>query len=190
MSDRQPDQAELDAQELHNRDCPTCAKAFRQPDQRLADLKDRLNTVLRWPERLKDSQYEAARDALVDIGELEAELAAREQEKAEMALQNNRLLRVLRDTEQQLQDAQTENAALRGVLAEVLREQAKQLDVILARLQRLKDSASVSVPPQRDVVRDALERLVADLETNSEAGAPDYAHDALKQSVPSQDTNE
>ena len=33
--------------------------------------------------------------------------------------------------------------------------------------------------PALEKARDALERLVADLETNSEAGAPDYAHDAL-----------
>jgi hypothetical protein len=30
-------------------------------------------------------------------------------------------------------------------------------------------------------VYDALERLVADLETNSEAGAPEYAHRALEE---------
>ena len=33
--------------------------------------------------------------------------------------------------------------------------------------------------PAQDRYREALERLVADLETNSEAGAPDYAHEAL-----------
>lgn len=31
----------------------------------------------------------------------------------------------------------------------------------------------------RDRIREALERLVADIETNSEAGAPDYAFAAL-----------
>lgn len=40
-------------------------------------------------------------------------------------------------------------------------------------------SDGVKNSPGRLTLHEALERLVADLETNSESGAPDYAHEAL-----------
>ncbi len=59
--------------------------------------------------------------------------------------------------------------------------------VALKPRQRLRDGLLLTtvgcfldLKNERDRLREGLERLVADLETNSERGAPDYAHEALR----------